>query len=201
MIRVMLAEDMEMIRGALVALLAGERGIEVVAEVGRGDAVVPTALEHRPDVLVVDIDLPGLDGLSAAAALHEQLPQCRTLVLTALGRPGALQRAMAAGVSGYLLKEAPPKELATAIRRIAAGGRVIDPELALASWESDVSPLTPRETEVLRQAATGADPAEIARRMHLSTGTVRNYLASSVTKLHARNRLDAVRIAEQAGWL
>ncbi|MEE1758271.1 response regulator transcription factor [Streptomyces sp. SP18BB07] len=200
-IRVMLAEDMHMVRGALVALLAGENGLEVVAEVDRGDAIIPTALEHRPDVAVIDVDLPGVDGLTAAAELRRRLPECRTLVLTALGRPGTLQRALAARVSGYLLKDEPPHQLAKAIRHIAHGGRVIDPELALASWESDVSPLTVRETGVLRHAASGADPAEIARRMSLSTGTVRNYLTSAVTKLHARNRLDAVRLAEQAGWL
>ncbi|WP_307175005.1 response regulator transcription factor [Streptomyces africanus] len=197
----MLAEDMDMVRGGLVALLERERGMRVVADVGRGDAIVGKALECRPDVAVIDVDMPGIDGLSAAATLRERLPQCRTLVLTALGRPGTLQRALAARVSGYLLKDAPPSELGRAIRRIAQGGRVIDPELALASWESDVSPLTVREADVLRQAATGAEPAEIAQRMNLSTGTVRNYLTSAVAKLHARNRLDAVRIAEEAGWL
>lgn len=200
-IRVMLAEDMHMIRGALVALLARESGLQVVAEVERGDHIVPTALEVRPDVAVLDIDLPGLDGLTAAAALHKRLPECRTLVLTALGRPGTLQRALAARVSGYLLKDAKPQELAAAIRRIAQGGRVIDRELAVASWDIDTSPLTTRESDVLRHAASGAEPTEIAQRMHLSTGTVRNYLTAAVTKLHARNRLDAVRIAEQSGWL
>lgn len=201
MIRVLLAEDMHMVRGALVALLEGEPGLKVVAEVDRGDAIVATALECRPDVAVIDIDLPGVDGLSAAAELHDRLPECRTLVLTALGRPGTLQRALAARVSGFLLKDEPPHELAKAIRKIAQGGRVIAPELALASWESDVSPLTVRETDVLRQTASGAEPAEIAQRLNLSVGTVRNYLTAAVAKLHARNRLDAVRIAEQAGWL
>ena len=201
MIRVLLAEDMHMVRGALVALLEGEPGLKVVAEVDRGDAIVATALKCRPDVAVIDIDLPGVDGLSAAAELHDRLPECRTLVLTALGRPGTLQRALAARVSGFLLKDEPPHELAKAIRKIAQGGRVIAPELALASWESDVSPLTVRETDVLRQTASGAEPAEIAQRLNLSVGTVRNYLTAAVAKLHARNRLDAVRIAEQAGWL
>ncbi|MGW2722933.1 response regulator transcription factor [Streptomyces sp. NPDC001492] len=201
MIRVMLAEDMHMVRGALVVLLEAEPDLTVVAEVDRGDAIVPKALECRPDVAVIDVDLPGLDGLSAAAALRRRLPECRTLVLTALGRPGILQRALAAQVSGFLLKDQPPRELANAIRKIAQGGRVIASELALASWESDVSPLTARETDVLRHAASGAEPVEIAQRMNLSVGTVRNYLTSAVTRLNARNRLDAVRIADQAGWL
>ncbi|RBM14145.1 response regulator [Streptomyces sp. PT12] len=201
MIRIMLAEDMHMVRGALVALLEGEPGLSVVAEVDRGDAIVSTALESRPDVAVIDIDLPGIDGITAAGALHQRLPECRTLVLTALGRPGTLQRALAARVSGFLLKDAQPHELAEAIRKIAQGGRVIAPELALACWESDVSPLTLRETDVLRQTASGAEPAEIAHRMNLSVGTVRNYLTAAVAKLHARNRLDAIRIAERAGWL
>lgn len=197
----MLAEDMHMVRGALVVLLEAEPDLTVVAEVDRGDAIVPKALECRPDVAVIDVDLPGLDGLSAAAALRRRLPECRTLVLTALGRPGILQRALAAQVSGFLLKDQPPRELANAIRKIAQGGRVIASELALASWESDVSPLTARETDVLRHAASGAEPVEIAQRMNLSVGTVRNYLTSAVTRLNARNRLDAVRIADQAGWL
>ncbi|MER6423337.1 response regulator transcription factor [Streptomyces sp. NPDC001137] len=201
MIRVMLAEDMHMVRGALVVLLEAEPDLTVVAEVDRGDAIVPKALECRPDVAVIDVDLPGVDGLSAAAALRRRLPECRTLVLTALGRPGILQRALAAQVSGFLLKDQPPRELANAIRKIAQGGRVIASELALASWESDVSPLTARETDVLRHAASGAEPVEIAQRMNLSVGTVRNYLTSAVTRLNARNRLDAVRIADQAGWL
>lgn len=197
----MLAEDMHMVRGALVVLLEAEPDLTVVAEVDRGDAIVPKALECRPDVAVIDVDLPGVDGLSAAAALRRRLPECRTLVLTALGRPGILQRALAAQVSGFLLKDQPPRELANAIRKIAQGGRVIASELALASWESDVSPLTARETDVLRHAASGAEPVEIAQRMNLSVGTVRNYLTSAVTRLNARNRLDAVRIADQAGWL
>ncbi|EME97422.1 response regulator transcription factor [Streptomyces mobaraensis NBRC 13819 = DSM 40847] len=201
MIRILLAEDMHMVRGALVALLDLEPDIEVVCQLERGDEIVEAALRHRPDVAVIDIDLPGTDGLTAAAELRERLPECRTLILTNLGRPGTLRRALAAHVSGYLLKDAPPDELAAAIRRVAAGQRAIDPELALAAWGGAESPLTARETEVLRLAAEGAEAGEIAARLHLSAGTVRNYLTTVVTKLNARNRVDAIRIARDSGWL
>lgn len=201
MIRVMLAEDMQMLRGALVALLNLEHDLDVVASVERGDEILSTAREFQPDVAIIDIDLPGLDGLSAAEQLHERLPQCRTLILTSLGRPGTLRRAMSAKVSGYLLKDAPPQELAQAVRKVAAGQRVIDSELALAAWGSADSPLTSRETEVLRLASQGSDAGEIAKRLRLSVGTVRNYLTTVVTKLNARNRVDAIRIANDSGWL
>ncbi|WP_329564315.1 response regulator transcription factor [Kitasatospora sp. NBC_01266] len=201
MIRVMLAEDMNMVRGALVALLNLEPDIEVVGEVASGDEIVPRALEWRPDVAIVDIDLPGIDGLTAAGQLTKQLPSCRTLILTSLGRPGNLRRAVAAQVSGFILKDAPPDRLAEAIRGVAAGRRVIDPQLALAAWDSVENPLTTRESEVLRLAAGGAEVAEIAASLYLSAGTVRNYLTTAVTKLNARNRVDAIRIASQAGWL
>ncbi|MCK1822564.1 response regulator transcription factor [Streptomyces sp. XM83C] len=201
MIRILLAEDMQMVRGALVALLNLETDLEVVAEVERGDEIVSTAQRLRPDVAVIDIDLPGVDGLTAATQLRERLPQCRSLILTSLGRPGTLRRALSAQVSGYLLKDAPPKELAVAIRRVAAGHRAIDPQLALAAWGGAESPLTERETEVLRMAAEGAEAPEIAGQLHLSTGTVRNYLTTVVTKLNARNRVDAIRIARESGWL
>ncbi|MFJ6619984.1 response regulator transcription factor [Kitasatospora sp. NPDC091335] len=200
-IRILLAEDMHMVRGALVALLDLEDDLSVVCEVARGDEIVHAALEHRPDVAVVDIDLPGLDGLTAAARLRERLPECRTLILTNLGRPGTLRRALMAQVSGYLLKDAPPGELATAIRRVAAGQRVIDPQLALDTWNSEETPLTERETEVLRLASEGHDPVEIAKLLRLSSGTVRNYLTTIVSKLNARNRVDAIRAAREAGWL
>jgi two-component system response regulator DesR len=200
-IRILLAEDMQMVRGALVALLNLETDLEVVAEVERGDEIVSTAQRLRPDVAVIDIDLPGVDGLTAATQLRERLPQCRSLILTSLGRPGTLRRALSAQVSGYLLKDAPPKELAVAIRRVAAGHRAIDPQLALAAWGGAESPLTERETEVLRMAAEGAEAPEIAGQLHLSTGTVRNYLTTVVTKLNARNRVDAIRIARESGWL
>ncbi|MFC8723166.1 DNA-binding response regulator [Kitasatospora sp. NPDC057198] len=201
MIRVLLAEDMHMVRGALVALLGMERDIAVVAEVEHGDAVLPQALAHRPDIAVVDLDLPGTDGLTATAELRRRLPDCRVLILTGHGRPGTLRRAMDAGASGYLLKDAPPAELARAIRTVAAGGRAVDPQLAAAARRAVDCPLTPREAEVLRLAAEGAEPAEIAARLFLSAGTVRNYLTTVVTKLGARNRVDAVRLAQEAGWL
>lgn len=200
-IRVILAEDMHMVRGALVALLELEADIDVVAEVASGDDILPTALKHTPDVAVIDIDLPGIDGLTAASALHEQVPTCRTLILTSLGRPGTLRRALSARVGGFILKDAPSRELADAIRRVAAGHRVVDSNLALAAWDSAECPLTAREIDVLRLAADGAEAPEIAARLFLSTGTVRNYLSTIATKLNARNRVDAIRIATESGWL
>ncbi|MBL1106833.1 response regulator transcription factor [Streptomyces sp. 5-8] len=200
-IRVLLAEDMHMVRGALVALLNLEDDIEVVAEVSDGDQIVPQALACTPDVAVIDIDLPGTDGLTAAAHLQKQLPECKAMILTSLGRPGTFRRAVSAGVRAFVLKDAPPQQLAQAIRRVQRGERVVDPELAMAAWDSGDNPLTDRETEVLRLAADGAEAAEIARQLFLSAGTVRNYLTSSVVKLGARNRLDAVRIAREAGWV
>jgi two-component system response regulator DesR len=200
-LKILLAEDVAMVRGALVALIELEHDMKVVAAVERGDDIVPHALIHLPDVAIIDIDLPGLDGLTAAAQLHEELPSCPTLIVTNLGRKGNLRRALAAHVSGYLLKDAPPEDLARAIRTVAAGQRVIDPQLAMLAWESAENPLSTREHEVLRMAATGAEPGEIASAMHLSIGTVRNYLTTIVTKLNARNRVDAVRAALEAGWL
>jgi two-component system response regulator DesR len=199
--RILVAEDVHMIRGALVALLQLEPDLHVVATVDRGDTIVAAALASKPDVAVIDIDLPGIDGLTAAAELHEQLPSCRTLILTSLGRPGTLRRALSAQVSGFLLKDSPPDQLALAVRSVATGRRVIDPQLALTAWDSPENPLSPRELEVLRLAARGADAAEIAGCLYLSKGTVRNYLTAIVGKLGARNRIDAIRIAEDAGWL
>ncbi|MGC4808905.1 response regulator transcription factor [Micromonospora sp. DT228] len=201
MIRVLLAEDMNMVRGALVALLNLEPDIKVVAETATGDEIIPLALEHRPDVAVLDIDMPRMNGLTAAALLREQLPTCRCLMLTSLGRPGNLRQAMAAHVAAFILKDAPSDELAGAIRRVAAGHRVIDPQLALTAWDSGENPLTSRELEVLRLTAHGAEPTEIAAQLFLSLGTVRNYLTMTVAKLNARNRIDAIRIARDAGWL
>ncbi|MFF5210051.1 DNA-binding response regulator [Streptosporangium sp. NPDC000396] len=201
MLRVLLAEDMHMIRGALVSLLEDEPDITVVAEVATGDAVLPAALEHRPDVAIVDFDLPERNGLEASAELHEHLPECRTLILTGIGRPGILRRALAAQVDGFMLKDAPPDRLAEAVRRVAAGERVIDPKLAAATLSLPECPLTMREADVLRRVAEGDEPGEIAARLHLSTGTVRNYLTSVVLKLNARNKLDAVRIAREADWI
>jgi two-component system, NarL family, response regulator DesR len=201
MIKVLLAEDMHMVRGALVALLNLEADIQVVAEVASGDEIVPTARQFAPDVAVIDIDLPGKDGLTAAQELHEKQPECRTLILTSLGRPGTLRRALSARVGGFLLKDAPPAELADAIRGVAAGRRVVDSQLALAAWDSTECPLTPREIEVLRLTAGGANTMEIAAQLYLSVGTVRNYLTTILTKLNARNRVDAIRIATEAGWV
>ncbi|MEU9073565.1 DNA-binding response regulator [Kitasatospora sp. NPDC004745] len=202
MIRLLLAEDQHVVRGALVALLELEPDLEVVAETDSADEVVPRAMVFLPDVAVLDIEMPGrLDGLQAAAALKEKLPDCRTLMLTSLGRPGLLRKALDAKVDGFLLKTVPPAELVAAIRQVAAGGRVLDPGLAVAAWDLADNPLTPRENHVLRELAEGAEPPEIATRLHLSTGTVRNVLTAVVGKLNARNRTDAVRIAREAGWL
>lgn len=201
MIKVLVAEDMHIVRGALVALLGLEADIEVVAECASGDEILPLAQSTRPDVALIDIDLPGKDGLTAAAELHEQLPGVRTLILTSLGSPGTLRRALAAKVNGFLRKDAPADRLANAVRGVAAGRRVVDGDLALAAWDSEDCPLTTREIEVLRLASVGSDPTEIAAELFLSAGTVRNYLTTIVSKLSARNRVDAVRIARESGWL
>jgi two-component system, NarL family, response regulator DesR len=201
MIRVLLAEDQALVRGALAALLSLEGDIEVIAEAARGDEVVPTALATQPDVALLDIEMPGGDGLSAAQALHERLPSCRIVILTTFGRGGYLRRAMASGAVGFLLKDAPAAELAVAIRRVMAGERVVDPELALAALSEGENPLTHREREVLAAALGGAGIAAIAARLSLSEGTVRNHLSTAIQKLGARNRLEAARLAEQKGWL
>ncbi|MHA6763628.1 response regulator transcription factor [Streptacidiphilus sp. PAMC 29251] len=201
MIRILLAEDMHMVRGALVALLRLEADFEVVAEVERGDKILSTCLLHLPDVAIIDIDLPGLDGLSAAALIHEALPDCHTLILTSLGPPGTLRRALSARVSGFLLKDAPPTLLADAVRKIHAGERVLDPQLAYSAFDRFESLLTDREQEVLQMAADGASAVEIAANLYLSLGTVRNYLTTIVSKLNARNRVDAIRIARKSGLL
>jgi two-component system response regulator DesR len=200
-IRVLLAEDAHLIRGALVALLSLEPDIEVVAELDRGDTVVDTALQVKPDVAVLDIDLPGCDGLTAAEQLHRRLPECRTLVLTGLSQPGHLLRALHAHVRGFVVKDAPVATLAAGIRAVAEGRRVIDPELIAAALETGASPLTGREAEVLRVARTGLSTGEMAVQLSLSPTTVRNYLSSAIGKVGARNRIDAIRIATDAGWL
>ncbi|MFG2357903.1 DNA-binding response regulator [Streptomyces sp. NPDC048521] len=199
--RILLAEDVQMVRGALAALLELEEDLFVVASVSRGDDIVPAALETRPDVAVLDINLPGMDGLTAAQELHHKLPSCPTLILTSFGRPGLLRRALAAHVQGFLLKEAPPAQLATSVRAVAAGRPAIAPELLLDAWNHQDNPLSAREAEVLQHAARGADVVEIATSLCLSQGTVRNYLTSIVCKLGARNRIDAVRIAYEEGWV
>ncbi len=201
MIRVLIAEDMHMIRSALVALLSMEDDMEVVAEVERGDEVLAAALRVRPDVAVLDIDMPGLDGLSAAEQLSGRLPDCRTLVLTGLSQPGNLLRALKVHVRGFIVKDAPAQTLTDGIRRIARGERVIDPELVAAALETGSSPLTARETEVLRAAASGIRTAQIATQLSLSQATVRNYLSNAISKVGGRNRIDAIRISRDAGWL
>jgi two-component system response regulator DesR len=200
-LRILLAEDAAMVRGALIALIELEPDMSVVAAIERGDDIVPQAMAHRPDIAIIDIKLPGVDGLTAAANLHQALPSCPTLILTNLGRAGNLRRALAAHVSGFLLKDAPPETLAWAIRNVVAGRRVIDPDLAMKTWEGAENPLSAREQEILRIIAEGARPGEIATMLHLSVGTVRNYMTSIVTKMNARNRVDAVRAAFEAGWL
>jgi two-component system, NarL family, response regulator DesR len=200
-IRVLVAEDMRILADTLAAVLNLEDDMSVVAQVADGDAIVAAAVASRPDVAVVDIGLPGCDGLTAAAHLRRQCPGCQVLILTVLGKPGNLRTALAAGVAGFLPKETPAAQLAEAIRQVAAGQQVIDPGLAVATLRTPGNPLSPREAEVLGWYAGGAGPAEIAAEMVLSYGTVRNYLLSAVTKLGARNRVDAVRIATEAGWL
>jgi two-component system, NarL family, response regulator DesR len=201
MIRILLAEDQAMVRGALVALLSLEADMEIVAEVARGDEVVAAALAAKPDVALLDIEMPGCDGLTAAAQLHAQLPACRILILTTFGRPGYLRRAMESGVVGFLLKDAPAAQLSSAIRRAMAGERVVDPTLAVSALSDGVSPLTERERDVLAAAAHGASIAEIATSLYLSEGTVRNYLSMAMQKLNAHNRIEAAHIAEEKGWL
>lgn len=201
MIRVLLAEDQAMVRGALAALLSLEGDIEIVSEVGRGDEVAPAALTTKPDVALLDIEMPGCDGLTAAGALHKQLPSCKVMILTTFGRPGYLRQAMQSGVVGFLLKDAPATQLATAIRRAVAGERIIDPGLAMAALSEGNNPLTERERAVLAAASGGASIAEIASSLFLSEGTVRNYLSVAIQKIGAHNRVEAAHIAEQKGWL
>jgi two-component system response regulator DesR len=200
-IRVLLAEDQAMVRGALASLLALEEDIEVVAELDRADAVVPAARTSRPDVVLLDIEMPGGGGLAAAEELRRELPECRVLILTTFARPGYLRRAMEGGAAGFLLKDAPAAELADAVRRVLAGERIVDPGLAAAALSEGESPLTPREQEVLGAARAHATVADIAGAVYLSPGTVRNYLSSAMQKLGARTRAEAVRLAEEKGWL
>ncbi len=201
MIRLLLADDQGLVRGALAALLSLEPDLEVVSEVDRGDRVVPAALEVRPDVAVLDIEMPGLDGIAATAALRTAVPTCRVLVVTTFGRPGYLRRAMEAGASGFLVKDAPAEQLAEAIRRVHAGLRVVDPALAAETLATGESPLTGRERDVLVAARDGGTVADIARLLVLSEGTVRNYLSSAMGKTDARTRAEAALIAERRGWL
>jgi two-component system, NarL family, response regulator DesR len=200
-IRVLLAEDQTMVRGALASLIELEPDIEVVAQVSRGDEVTAAALASEPDVALLDIEMPGATGLDAADQLRDALPECRVLILTTFGRPGYLRRAMEGGAAGFLLKDAPASELAAAIRRAVAGERIVDPGLAAAALSQGESPLTARELEVLVASREHATVAELARALFLSPGTVRNHLSSAMQKLDARNRAEAVRVAEERGWL
>ena len=201
MIRVLIAEDQALVRGALASLLRLEADIEVVAEVGRGDEVLASARARSADVALLDIEMPGLNGIEAAAALTRELPTTRSLILTTFGRPGYLRRAIESGAGGFLLKDAPAEQLADAVREVHAGRRVIDPGLAAAAIADGVSPLTEREREVLAAAAEHATAAEIAAALFLAEGTVRNYLSAAIRKLGARNRSEALRIAGEKGWL
>lgn len=200
-IRVLLAEDQAMVRGALSALLSLEYDIKIVAEVSRADEVLTAALDTLPDVALLDIEMPGGDGLSAAAALKERLPTCRAIILTTFGRAGYLKRAMESGALGFLLKDAPAPELASAIRRVMAGERVVDPALAMSALSERGNPLTDRERDVLLASADGATIGDVASKLYLSEGTVRNYLSIAIKKLGTRNRVEAARLAERKGWL
>ena len=200
-IRLLLADDQALVRGALAALLDLEPDLTVVAEVGSGDEVVAAAQRHEPDVALLDVEMPGLDGIDATRALKAARPGTRVLIVTTFGRPGFLRRALQAGADGFIVKDTPARQLADAVRRVHAGLRVVDPQLATDSLVAGESPLTTRETEVVRAARDGAAVATIAQRLHLSEGTVRNHLSSVIGKTGAANRNAAVRLAESAGWL
>ena len=200
-IRILLAEDQAMVRGALTVLLQLEDDLEVVAEVSKGDQVVPAAVKSKPDIALLDIEMPGSDGLSAAEALHESLPSCRIVILTTFGRSGYLRRAMESGAVGFLLKDAPADQLAIAIRRVMAGERVVDPDLALSALSDGDNPLTGRERDVLRASLDGASIADIAAQLYLSEGTVRNHISTAIQKLNVHNRMEAAHLAKERGWL
>jgi two-component system, NarL family, response regulator DesR len=200
-IRLLLADDQELLRSALAALLALEEDFEVVASVSRGDEVVAAAKQARPDIALLDIEMPGIDGLAAAAVLAKEVPSCQALVLTTFGRPGYLRRAMESGAKGFVVKDAPIEQLADAIRRVAAGERVVDAALAAATLAYGTSPLSGRERDVLVAARSGASVSEIAGTLFLSEGTVRNYLSAAIAKTGTRNRIEAVRAADDRGWL
>ncbi len=201
MIRLLIADDQALVRGALAALLGLEADIDVVAQVGRGDEVVEAARTSGATVALLDIEMPGIDGIAAAAQLRTEVPGCRALIVTTFGRPGYLARAMQAGASGFVVKDTPAAELADAVRRVSQGLRVVDPALAAESLAQGDSPLTERETDVLAAARDGGSIADIARTVHLSEGTVKNHLSSAIGKTGGRNRADAVRVAVERGWL
>jgi two-component system response regulator DesR len=200
-IRLLIADDQALVRGALAALLGLEADIEVVAQVGRGDEVVEAARTSGATVALLDIEMPGIDGIAAAARVRTEVPGCRALIVTTFGRPGYLARAMQAGASGFVVKDTPAAELADAVRRVSQGLRVVDPALAAESLAQGDSPLTERETDVLAAARDGGSIADIARTVHLSEGTVKNHLSSAIGKTGGRNRADAVRVAVERGWL
>lgn len=201
MIRAMLCDDQALVRGALASLLRLEPDIEVVAEVGSGTEVLATAERTSPDIVLLDVQMPGPDGLTVAAEVHQKLPACRVIICTTFARPGYLSRAMAAGAAGFVVKDSPPEVLVDAIRRVHAGLRVVDPALAAESMATGVNPLTERERDVLLAAADGGTVTDIARSVHLSPGTVRNHLSAVMGKTQARTRAEAVRLAEANGWL
>ena len=201
MTTLLLADDQALVRGAMVALLGLEEDLEVVAEVGAGDKVLEAALRTRPDVAVLDIEMPGLDGIAVTAQLHERLPGTRVLIVTTFGRPGYLRRALEAGASGFVVKDTPSEELAEAVRTVARGERVVDPSLATEVVVGGPNPLTEREREVLGEALDGASAVTIASRVHLSPGTVRNHLSSAIGKMSSSNKVEAARRAEDLGWL
>ncbi len=200
-IRLLIADDQALVRGALAALLDLEPDLEVVSEVGRGDEVVDAVLASKPDVALLDVEMPGLDGIEAAAALRTAAPGVRVLMVTTFGRPGYLRRAMEAGAAGFVVKDTPAAQLADAVRRVHQGLRVVDPSLAAETLVAGTSPLTARESDVLRSAQEGGTVADIARELHLSEGTVRNHLSAAIGKTGARTRAEAVRIAVDNGWL
>jgi two-component system response regulator DesR len=201
MIRVLLADDQALVRGALASMLRLEPDLEVVAELGTGTEVLPAARRTAPDVALLDVQMPGRDGLAVAAELRHALPACRVIICTTFSRPGYLSRAMSAGAAGYVVKDSRPEQLVNAIRRVHAGLRFVDPALAAESLASGASPLTDREADVLRAAAEGGTVADIAKTVGLSEGTVRNHLSSAIGKTQARTRAEAVRLAEKSGWL
>lgn len=201
MIKVMLADDQALVRGGLAALLSFEADLEVVAEVGSGDDVVDAARRTRPDVVLMDVEMPGKDGITATADVTAAIPDVRVLIVTTFGRPGYLRRGLQAGAAGFVVKDTPARELADAIRRVHAGLRVVDQSLAADSLISGESPLTTRESEVLREARAGGTVSDVAKRMFLSEGTIRNHLSSAIGKTGARNRAEAVTIADNNGWL
>jgi two-component system response regulator DesR len=201
MIRVVLAEDQAMVRGALASLLRLEPDIEVVGEAATGEEAVTLVLSSRPDIALLDIEMPVMDGITAAAEISRAMPSCRVMILTTFGKPGYLRRAMEAGATAFMVKDSPARELAAAIRRVLAGERVIDPVLAAAALSAGPNPLSPRECAVLSAAADGSTIGDISLRLHLSEGTVRNYLSSAIQKTHARNRIEAVQRAQSQGWL